>query len=390
MQLSHLIRELSKHNQVVVLVDEYDKPLIDNLIRPDVAAANRDLLKGFFGVLKSLDDYLKLFFVTGVSKFSQVSLFSGINNLDDITINSSYATLLGYTEEEIILFFEEHIQQVAQKRGKTTQEIIELARYWYNGYGFSREKATVYNPFSTLLFLKSGEIDNYWFQTATPTFLINQIKKQTYPINQISGIQVGDTLFNNHDLENNSLISLMWQTGYLTIKNYDLSTRLYSLDYPNEEVKRSFFEYLAEGMTGISIPQVGGYARDCTLALQRACLEEFFTKLKIFFSGIPYDMHVAKEKYYQTIFYVIAKLIGLDTQLEVKTNIGRIDMVVSTDKLVYIFEFKIDSSAEEALKQINNEKYFEKYLDKEKKLILVGVNFDTRERNISEWKTVTH
>lgn len=261
LQLANLIRELSKQNQVVFLVDEYDKPLIDNLSRLDIAAANRDLLRGFFGVLKGLDDHLKFVFVTGVSKFSHVSLFSGINHLKDITINPKYATLLGYTEEEITLFFKEHLANIAQKQTKTCQELTKLMQYWYNGYGFSREKATVYNPFSTLLFLENGEINNYWFQTATPTFLINVIKKQTYPLDQISGIQVGDTIFNNHDLEKISLISLMWQTGYLTIKSYDPSTRLYYLDYPNEEVKVSFLEYLAEGITNMSMLQATFCAR---------------------------------------------------------------------------------------------------------------------------------
>ncbi len=385
-----LVKELSVENKVVILVDEYDKPLIDNLEQMQVAKANRKLLRDFFVALKGLDRHLRFIFVTGVSKFSQVSLFSGFNNLKDMTINPKYATLLGYTEKEITQFFKEYLTEVEKKYNKTSQEIITLMRYWYNGYGFSREKATVYNPFSTLLFLENGEINNYWFQTATPTFLINQIKKQTYPIDQISGIQVGDTIFNSHDLEKISLISLMWQTGYLTIKSYDRATRLYYLDYPNEEVKVSFLEYLAEGITNMSIPQASGCARECALALQNLLLEEFFVKLKVFFADIPYDMSIPKEKYYQTVFYVIAKLIGLDTQLEVKTNMGRIDMVVITDKVVYIFEFKIDASAEKALSQINDKKYFEKYLDHKKKLILVGVNFDTKERNISEWKALTH
>ena len=385
-----LVKELSVENKVVILVDEYDKPLIDNLEQMKVAKANRKLLRNFFVALKGLDRHLRFIFVTGVSKFSQVSLFSGFNNLKDMTINPKYATLLGYTEKEITLFFNEYLTEIGKKHNKTSQEIITLMRYWYNGYGFSREKATVYNPFSTLLFLENVEINNYWFQTATPTFLINQIKKQTYPIDQISGIQVGDTIFNSHDLEKISLISLMWQTGYLTIKSYDRATRLYYLDYPNEEVKVSFLECLAEGITNMSIPQASGCARECALALHHHNLEEFFAKLKVFFADIPYDMSIPKEKYYQTVFYVIAKLIGLDTQLEVKTNMGRIDMVVITDKVIYIFEFKIDASAEKALSQINDKKYFEKYLDYKKKLILVGVNFDTKERNIAEWKALTH
>ena len=387
--LISLVKALSTDNKVVVLVNEYDKPLIDNLDHMEVAEKNRELLKDFFGTLKGLGLYLRFIFVTGVSKFSQVSLFSGFNNLQDITINSKYATLLGYTEKEIILFFKPHLAHLEKKQTKTSQELIELMRTWYNGYDFSGEKSTVYNPFSSLLFLDSGKINNYWFQTATPTFLINQIKKQAYPLDQISGIQVSDTIFHTHDLDKISLISLMWQTGYLTIKSYDPVSHLYCLDYPNQEVRRSFLEYLAEGMTGVPRPQASRSARECAIALHNHKLGDFFSTLKIFFASIPYDMHVSKEKYYQTVFYVTAKLIGLDAQLEVTTNIGRIDMVVTTDNYVYIFEFKVDSSAEEALNQIKDKKYFEKYLDQKKKLTLVGVNFDTKERNISEWKTLS-
>ena len=386
--LSALVKALAEDAPVVVLIDEYDKPLIDNLGQLEVAKQNRSLLKDFFGTLKGLDNYLRFVFVTGVSKFSQVSLFSGFNNLNDITINPKYSTLVGYTEAEISLYFKEHIEQVAQKQHKTVKEIIDLMRRWYNGYDFSGEKLTVYNPFSTLLFLNNGKVSNYWFQTATPTFLIDQIKKQNQPLDLLSNVQVGETTFNSHDLDNMNLTSLMWQTGYLTIKNYDPSTLLYFLDYPNEEVRVSFVEHLAQGITGMSMPLANNYVRECVLALRECRLEIFFDKLKVFFANIPYEIHVSKEKYYQTVFYVIAKLIGLEAQVEVQTNIGRVDMVVVADNFIYVFEFKINASADEALTQINDKKYFQKYLDQKKKVVLIGVNFNTKEGNISDWKVL--
>lgn len=377
--------EAKTKEKVVILVDEYDKPLIDHLHDPETAKGNRAVQKDFFTVIKGLDAKLRFVFVTGVSKFSQVSLFSGMNNLYDITVSAEYASLLGYTEQEIASFFQDHIGLVAQKSQKTFDEVVDLMRQWYNGYRFSEQKGTVYNPFSTLLFLKNGKTGNYWFQTATPTFLIEQIRQQKYPVDQLSDIDVGDELFNNHDVEKTNLISLMWQTGYLTIRGYDPESLLYRLAYPNEEVKTSFLKSLAAGMTGLAVTQMAGYAHRMSTALQEQNLEAFFEKMQAFFATTPYDMHVGEERYYQTIFYVAAKLIGLEVELEVKTNVGRIDMIVMMDTTVYIFEFKIDSTPKKALQQIKEKKYFQKFLDSDKDVILVGVGFSTKQRNISGW-----
>jgi hypothetical protein len=378
-----------KKSNVVVLIDEYDKPIIDHLDQLDIAKENRTLLKNCLGVLKGLDAKLRFVFITGVSKFAQVSLFSGMNNLNDITTNSQYAALLGYTEKEVGIFFKDHLAAISKAKGKSIQLIIKSMRDWYNGYGFSREKISVYNPFSSLLFLQNGEISDYWFKTATPTFLIDQIKKSPYPISQISGVEAGSEIFDSHDLDRMNLTSLMWQTGYLTIKNYNPETLLYYLDYPNEEVKLSFLKRLAEGVTGMATTEITGYARACAEALYFGNLKLFFAKLQNLFANIPYDMNVSEEKYYQTIFYVIAKLIGLDAHLEVKTNLGRIDMVIKTKESVYIFEFKIDSTAKKALQQIKDNLYAQPFAKQGKKLVLIGANFSTKERNISDWKIST-
>jgi len=230
---------------VVVLVDEYDKPLIDNLEHIDTAEANRDLLKDFFGTLKGLDSYLRFVFVTGVSKFSQVSLFSGFNNLEDLTMSPDYATLLGYTEKEIPQFFGDRIKKIAAKKSK--KRVLDEMREWYNGYCFSWRAETVYNPHSTLNFLKTDRLESFWFETGTPSFLIEQVRKLPQSVVPLSGVNAARSeLINIRSLRHINLKALMWQTGYLTIKEYNTTTSLYRLDFPNTEVRKAFFESLLQ------------------------------------------------------------------------------------------------------------------------------------------------
>ena len=390
--LADLVEKLAEEGKVVILVDEYDKPIIDNINSKKIAEANRALLKDVFGVLKGLDRYLRFVFVTGVSKFSQVSLFSGFNNLRDITMAPDYATLLGYTEEEVVFHFQDHLKKISTRRAKdklpsSKKAILQEMKKWYNGYHFSWDRPAVYNPHSTLNFLETGRIQSFWFQTGTPTFLIEFIKKEKYPLEQLSDIEVGEEIFDSYDIENINPISMMWQTGYLTIQGYDSFKRLYRLGYPNEEVREAFLKRLAEGITGVMIPQVTNYARVCVEALQEKDLELFFIKLKAFFATIPYDMRLEEEKYYQTTFYVLAQLMGLAAEVEIKTNLGRIDMAIEMDKIFYIFEFKVNQKASPALKQIQDKKYLEKYLGRKKEICAIGVSFSTKERNIVEWKS---
>lgn len=393
--LRDLIKGLSEIGKVVILIDEYDKPIIDNINNLKEANANRSLLKDVFGTLKGLDECLRFVFVTGVSKFSQVSLFSGFNNLEDITTSPDYATLLGYTEDEIIFYFQDHLKKISQEKVKDRlpsheKKILEEMKHWYNGYLFSWGRQAVYNPLSTLSFLKTGRTQNFWFQTGTPTFLIELIKKIKYPLDQLSDIDVGEEVFDSYDLQDINPISLMWQTGYLTIQSYDPIKRLYHLGYPNQEVKDAFLKRLAAGITGVNPPQVSSYARLCIKALKENDLELFLTQLKTFFASIPYDMHLEEEKYYQTTFYVLAQLMGLETQVEVKTNLGRIDMVIEMEKMFYIFEFKINQTSKAALKQIQTKKYLEKYFGKKKDVIAIGVNFSTKKRTISGWTSLRY
>ena len=227
---------------MVFLVDEYDKPIVDHLMRMDVADSNRELLRSFFGTLKGLDEYLKFVFVTGISKFSQVSLFSGLNNLEILTMEPSCSTLMGYTKEELKRFFGEYIQTIAQKRKYTEQQVLSELKEWYNGYRFAEDCQLVYNPFSTLLYFKKGRPCGYWFSSGTPSFLIDQIQSRPTAAVELSGAKVKRSQL--QDIQNVAkmdLRALMWQTGYLTICGYDEEIDIFELDFPNREVRGAFF-----------------------------------------------------------------------------------------------------------------------------------------------------
>ncbi len=386
--LAHLVEALAKENKVVVLIDEYDKPLIDRLASTEIAEANREILKSFFGALKGLDEHLRFVFVTGVSKFSQVSLFSGFNNLDDITIDPISSTIMGYTEEEIKTFFADHLHHLED--GSTQEMLIDKMRQWYNGYRFSREVTSVYNPHSTLKFLKTGHTQSYWYSTGTPSFLIKQIKEKPLASLDLSRCEAKETeLLNINDLKKVDLQALMWQTGYLTLRNYDPQTSLYELDFPNQEVREAFFDSLLSDFADIKPSDVVTAAAECKKDLENLHLEPFFKRINSYFANVPYTLfEKAREGFYHALFLSLLEGMGIKTYSEQKTNIGRIDLIVEMPEITYIFEFKKDLSADAALEQIEHTKYAEKYAQNEKKLILVGVNFSSESRNISEWKAL--
>ncbi len=383
--LRELIKALAKKNRVVVLIDEYDKPLIDNLTNQSVYRENRETLKAFYSIFKEMDEYLKFVFLTGVSKFSKVGVFSGLNNLEDITMDEHYSSLLGWTQKELESNFQTQIKSLAQREEETEQKIIKKIKYWYNGYRFSAKKLYVYNPFSTLLLFKQKSFKFHWFETGTPTFLIELMKKQnTFSLKEMVDNQVSEEAFSSYEIENLEVLPLLFQTGYLTIKNYDKQMRLYELGYPNFEVNNAFTERLIKTFSCLEPGMAEGYIVKLIRSLQSNDLENFFEILRVFFANIPYTIQLKQEKYYQTIFYLIFSLLGLRIQAEVTTNRGRIDAMVELKKSVYIFEFKLFGTHQEALAQIKEKRYYEKYLDSGKKIILVGVAFDPEERNIGE------
>ncbi len=383
-RFEELILELKEFGKIVILIDEYDKPIIDYIEETEIAKDLREVLKGFYTIIKASDEYIRFVFLTGVSKFAKAGVFSGLNNLNDITMDRKYSAMLGITQTELQENFKEYILDYANKEKISTEDLLDKIRFWYNGYCFTGECEKVYNPFSTLLLFERQEFRNHWFETGTPSFLIKLAKKKNFEIESLP-ITQEESSFSTYDLEELNIIPLLLQTGYLTLKNYDKETRLYGLDYPNFEVKNAFTHYFLRSYTRDGIND--GKLYQLITTLREKDFELFFQTLESLFASIDYDLHINQEKYYQTIFYLIFTLIGLRISAEVKTNIGRIDVVID-DKDLFLFEFKLNDSAENALEQIYKNKYFQKYLSPEyalgnKKMFLFGVEF--KDRNLGEW-----
>lgn len=383
-----LIRHASHKQEVVIIIDEYDHPLLKVLDKSSELVKIRDLLSEFYTVIKSLGRLIRYVFVTGVSKFSKVSLFSGMNNLQDITLDPSYATLAGISEPELHTYYAEWITATAKKRNETPQYTCELIRKWYNGYCFSRapDAVKVYNPVSLHLFFKEAELSNFWFGTATPTFAIDLISSQNYPIlNLEQGVTIGASLNEHHEVTQINLIPLLFQTGYLTITHFDEESQTYNLAFPNEEVRRSFFDHLLNGLTKLDETQLGLHFAQLNHALQSNNLKEFFRGLNTLFAEIPYLLHIAKEAYYHSLIYLIIRAMRVRVEPEVAMSMGRLDLVVFINNTLYIFEFKFDASAQEALNQIIHTRYADRYKSAGKKIILVGASVNRQKRIIDDW-----
>ncbi len=374
-KLKKLVKELAKKSPVVILIDEYDYPLINNLSKITVAQANRDVLKNFFSVIKSLDAYLKAIFVTGVTKFSKTSIFSGLNNLNDLTLAPESSELLGYTQAEIESYFTQYIDNFAHKKENRHIAVMQEMKTWYNGYRFSRTEATVYNPFSVLYYLKNQERANYWFESGTPSFLVEFLRKHYDALEGIEQAEFSTTGLGTVDLEDIPPTTLLFQTGYFTISDYDSATKKYKLGYPNEEVRDSFQKYLLAAFSNKNVTEIEKTTSQLVLALKEDNVLLFCELLQSLLAHIPYQLHIAQERYYHSLFQLIGKLLGFDIQSEISTDKGRIDLVFSTVGHVYLFELKFKVSAAIALKQIEEQRYYEKYLLTGKKITLIGLSF---------------
>ncbi|CAK8725097.1 AAA-ATPase-like domain-containing protein [Candidatus Electrothrix laxa] len=386
-RLDNLIRQMGRDRQVVILIDEYDKPLIDNLENLAEARKIQRLLKDFYTVIKSMDQYVRFVFITGVSRFTRVGVFSSMNSLLDLTMHPDFAGLLGLTEEEIKHSFQGYLTRFAKEKNISEDALLDKMRRWYDGFRFVDSSERLYNPFSTMHFFHNRRFANYWFETGTPSFLIKLIKEQNFDVTRLEQLELRETAFSTYELENLAVIPLLVQTGYLTIKEYDQENRKYTLGHPNYEVKDAFSVHLLGAFSSVNYGLGESYLWQLIDALQAGELEEFFTILDVFFANIDYQLHLKYEKYYQTIFYLIFLLLGLRVEAEVETNKGRIDAVVELKEAIFLFEFKLDGNADEALRQIITREYYQKYSLKEKPVTLVGVNFDSRKRGVAEWRS---
>ncbi|AEF19931.1 MULTISPECIES: ATP-binding protein [unclassified Hydrogenobaculum] len=383
-----LIQKLyEKYNQqVVVLIDEYDKPILDAIENIEVAKENREILKDFYSVLKDADPYLKLVFLTGVSRFSKVSIFSGLNQLNDITIDPSFATVCGYTQSELENVFEDRLKDFDKEKIKE----------WYNGYSWLGE--SVYNPFDILLLFDKKMFKPYWFETGTPTFLIKMFMKNKYYLPELEDLEVGEEILSNLDVDNIRIENLLFQAGYLTIKEFKTkgNKNLYTLSFPNLEVKMSFNDfflgYVIENISLKDKTEIG-----LIEAFENRQVEKLKDILHRFFASIPHDWYRKNdidsyEGFYASIVYALFNGAGLNVIAEDNTNKGQIDLSVFNQDSVYIIEFKVveDKEKGNALKQIKDKKYYEKYIGKYQKIYLIGIEFSKKDKNIVgfEWEKI--
>ncbi len=384
-----LITELHKKYsaRVAILIDEYDKPILDNIEDKEIAITMRDGLKNLYSVVKDLDAHIQFVFIVGVSKFSKVSLFSGLNNLLDITLDDRYSSICGYTEKELEIFAE-NLQGVDRK---------ELKR-WYNGYNFLGDK--VYNPFDILLFLDKKEFKNYWFETGNPSFLMKLIELNHYNTIKMENIELSEEDLGAFDVNSIHLETLLFQAGYLTIKDKKIvsNENYYTMCYPNEEVRRSLNARILASLSS-NIVSANKTRKSLYFTIQKNDLDSLKTIFHSFFASIPNDWYrknkIANyEGYYASIFYSYFSAVGFDVRAEEVTNNGRVDMTIFFEGRVYVFEFKVNQLTEpgSALAQIKEKKYYEKYLTPDQKEIyLIGVEFSSEDRNITryEWEKVS-
>jgi len=372
--------------KTAVLIDEYDKPILDHIEDSARAGEMRETLKGFYTALKASDAHLRFVFLTGVSKFAKMSVFSGLNNLKDITLNARFSTMLGYTQEELEACFPEGIDALAQAQDLAREACIKKIAEWYNGYRFAPDAQRVYNPFSTLLLFDALTFRDYWFETGTPTFLLKLLRKHEKPaVGELDGVRVGEGAFSSYEPERLQPLPLLFQTGYLTILDYSKEDELYTLGYPNREVRRAFTTALLEEFAGTPNGLNAAYTVDLRDALAAGDMEKFFETMRVFFANVPYDIQLKHEKYYQTIFYLVFTLLGMRIETEVRTERGRIDAAAQTADTAYVFEFKLSGTAAEALEQARANEYTLKYQGQGKRVRVFGVAFDPETRNIGDW-----
>ena len=376
--------------RAVILVDEYDKPLLQAITRPKLFEDYRQTLKAFYGVLKSADAYLRFVFLTGVTKFSQVSVFSDLNQLNDISLDYSYATLCGITREELKSTFEPEIEVFGHKNHQTPEEVVTAMERNYDGYHFHPDGAGVFNPFSVLNAFSKLELGSYWFQTGTPTFLVELLQKSEYDLRTLlNGIEAPASSFAEYRMDANNPVPLIYQSGYLTIKDYDRRFNNYLLDFPNDEVRYGFINFLVPFYTPMKNNDQGFYIGKFIDELEKGDYESFLTRLEAFFADIPYELNDQTERHYQVIFYLVFKLMGQFTEAEVRSTRGRADAMVKTPKYVYVFEFKLNGTAEEAMKQIDEKGYLIPYQKDHREIIKIGVEFSAETRNINRWLVET-
>jgi hypothetical protein len=387
-QFLEVIQKIGKKTPVAVLIDEYDKPIIDYLEQSEFKQAleNREILKTFYAGVKDQDKYLRFFFLTGVSKFSRVSIFSDLNHLTDITISKHFAALLGYTAAEIKKYYASYLHSLCQELKQSESEIMREIIDWYNGYSWDG-KNFVFNPYSVINLLYHQSFRNFWFETGTPTFLIKRLKEENKAVNEEINNRVDEAVFNKYDIENINITAIMFQTGYLTLKAVDYRENKYILDFPNREVRESFLNFAVEHYAGSSSQEMSYIVDTLVDALAHNDIKSFFAAIRALFSSITVkQLEKVKnyEGFYHSIIYIVLKILGVQIACEIQSNFGSTDVVIKNDAYIYVMEFKM-GKAQTAIEQIKKRKYHAPYLADKREIVLVGFGFDKAERNLIDY-----
>ncbi|MGL4520494.1 MAG: ATP-binding protein [Phocaeicola sp.] len=371
--------------KVVVLIDEYDSALIDSNNTPELQQQLRNTIRSFYSPLKSADPYLRFLFLTGITKFSQMSIFSELNNLNNISMMPEYDTICGISEEELYTQLEQDIRLLAQRMNTTEVEMKAMLKKQYDGYHFSEALIDIYNPFSLITAFANKRLASYWFSTGTPTFLIELLQREGVHIPELDGIKVKALSFDQPTEQITNVLPVLYQSGYLTIKGYDSLFDTYTLGYPNQEVRIGFLECLVPNYVHVDRMHSDFLVIDFLKDLMANNIEQCLTRMQTFFADIPYVLENKSEKHYQTIFYILFKLMGQYVDVEIYTATGRIDAMIALKEGIYLFEFKLDQSAAAALEQIESKEYAIKYQLDSRPLYKIGVNFSSEKRTLTEW-----
>lgn len=387
-RFEYVIRQAYKKTgkRIVILVDEYDKPLLATIAHPELQDSFRTTLKAFYGVLKSMDGYIKFALLTGVTKFGKVSVFSDLNNLIDLSMNRRYQSICGITKEEILEYFDESVHELADGYGMSYEKALARLKEDYDGYHFVNNGVGVYNPFSLLNTFANCEFGRYWFETGTPSYLVEVMKQDNYPLPDLTQEQVTGDILNSIDSMSKNPIPLIYQSGYLTIKAYDPEFGFYTLGFPNKEVEEGFADYLLPFYTNVKQGDSAFFIGNFIRELRQGHVDDFMRRMETMLADTDYKVVGDSELYFQNAFYLISRMLGFYTEVERETSNGRMDMTVKTKDYVYIFEFKLNGSADDALRQIDEKGYAKPFALDSRKLIKVGVNFSLEKRCIEEWK----
>ena len=370
--------------RVVILVDEYDKPMLQAIGNQELQKEYRNALKPFYGVLKTMDGCIKFALLTGVTKFGKVSVFSDLNNLNDLSMWNKYIDICGISDKELQENLEEEMHEFAEAQGMTYEQFRDKLREYYDGYHFTQNSIGIYNPFSLLNAFDRKEFGSYWFETGTPTYLIELLKRYHYDLEHMAHAETYADVLNSIYGDEEPL-PVIFQSGYLTIKGYDERFGLYRLGFPNREVEEGFVKFLVPYYTRFNKIEAPFEVLKFVQEIERGEPDAFFRRLQSFFADTPYELVKDLELHYQNVLFIVFKLVGFYVKAEYHTSQGRIDLVLQTDKYIYVMEFKLDGTAEEALQQINDKQYALPFAADSRKVLKIGVNFSNTTRNIERW-----